>query len=235
MFSKKWRRYRKSKLRRNIKLNFYDSPLFTAVKYDQVEMFRFLVRKGADVNKINFGGLTPIHFAVMDGNEFLTNSLLYYGADPAKGGMNPYLYAFRAGDKEIANNLEIASPMLATATRLSPDIFKAIKEDNSAQLNKFIIKGFDLNLIDVLEGSPLHCAVEHNAINCVKLLIENGANINIRNIQKHETPIQIAIRKKHYEIYKYLLSLEKIDFSLRNKDIFFYNILNGIPFYFLNL
>ena len=182
-------------------------------------MFRVLVRRGADVNKVNHGGLTPIHFAVMDGNDFLTNSLLYYSADPTKGGMNPYLFAFRAGEKEIANNLEIAAPTLATATRLSPDIFKAIKVDDSAQLNKFIIKGFDLNLIDVLEGSPLHCAVEYNAINCVKLLVENGANINIRNIQRHETPIQIAIRKKHYEIYKYLLSLDKIDFTLRNKEI----------------
>lgn len=198
---------------------FYEGPLFSAVKYDRVEMFRVLVRKGADVNKVNLGGLTPIHFTVMDSNEFLTNSLLYYSADPAKGSMNPYLYAFRAGDKEIANNLEIAAPTLATTTKLSPDIFKAIKEDNVEKLNKFIIKGFDLNLIDVLEGSPLHCAVEHNAINCVKLLVDNGANINIRNIQRHETPIQIAIRKKNYDIYQYLIGLQGIDFSLRNKDI----------------
>ncbi|OHS93818.1 hypothetical protein TRFO_02337 [Tritrichomonas foetus] len=195
-----------------------EGPLFTAVKYDRVEMFRVLIRKGADVNKVNYGGLAPIHFSVMDSNEFLTDSLLYYGANPANGELNPYLYAFRAGDKTIANNLEIVAPTLATATKLSPEIFRVIKEDNVQALNKLIIKGFDLNLIDVLEGSPLHCATEHNSINCVKLLVENGANVNIRSIQRHETPLQIAIRKNYTELYDYFIGLN-VDLSLRNKDV----------------
>ena len=196
-----------------------EGPLFTAVKYDRVEMFRVLVRKGSDVNKINFGGLAPIHFAVMDGNEFLTDSLLYHGADPALGNLNPYTYAFRAGEKKIAYKLEIVSPMLAKATKLNPNIFKAIKEDNVEQLNKFIIKGFDINLIDVLEGSPLHCAVEHRSEKCMKLLIENEANLNIRSIQRHETPVQIAIRRNYDDIYNYLVGLN-VDLSLKNKEVF---------------
>lgn len=202
-------------------LIFYESPLFTAVKYNRVEMFRVLIRKGADVNKINLAGLTPIDFAVMDENSFLTDSLLYYGANPAHGTLNPYLYAFRAGEKEIANNIEIVAPTLATTTKLSPEIFQVIKEDNVAQLNKLLIKGFDVNIIDVLEGAPLHCAVEYNSIKCAILLVDNGANINIPTIQRNETPLLIAIRKNYVDIYYYLLGLPDIDLSLCNKDVLF--------------
>jgi hypothetical protein len=49
---------------------------FTAVKYNLVEMFRILERRGPNVNKLNLGGLTSIHFAVMDGNQFITETLL---------------------------------------------------------------------------------------------------------------------------------------------------------------
>lgn len=202
-------------------LVFYESPLFTAVKYNRVEMFRVLIRKGANVNKINLAGLTPIDFAVMDENSFLTDSLLYYGANPAHGTLNPYLYAFRAGEKEIANNIEIVAPTLATTTKLSPEIFQVIKEDNVAQLNKLLIKGFDVNIIDVLEGAPLHCAVEYNSIKCAILLVDNGANINIPTIQRNETPLLIAIRKNYVDIYYYLLGLPDIDLSLCNKDVLF--------------
>jgi ankyrin repeat protein len=194
-----------------------EGPIFTAVKYNRVEMFRVLVRRGAAIHQLNFGGLAPIHFAVMDGNVFLTDSLLYHGATPAKGELNPYLFAFRAGDREIANNIQISAPSLAVPTRLTPGVFAAIKANDTDTLARLIIKGFDVNLVDVLEGAPLHCAVESDALDCLKLLIDNGANINVRSIQRLETPLQIAIRKNNKRIYDYLLQFE-IDFTLRNKD-----------------
>ena len=194
-----------------------EGPLFTAVKYNRIEMFRVLVRKGANVNVVDFGGLCPIHFAVMDANEFLVESLLWHGADATKGDLNPYLYAFRAGESDVANDLQIAAPILATATKLPRGIFQVIKRDDSAALNRMLIKGFDVNLIDVLEGAPLHCAVEHHAMACMKLLIDNGANVNIRNIQRWETPIMVAIRTGNKDAYEYLLKYD-IDFTIRNKE-----------------
>jgi ankyrin repeat protein len=206
-----------------------EGPIFTAVKYNRIEMFRVLVRKGADVNKLNFGGLAPIHFAVMDGSLFFTDSLLWHGANPTKGELNPYLFAFRAGDSQIAHSIQIAAPSLAVPTQLHSGVFSVIKANDVPGLQRLIFKGFDLNLIDVLEGAPLHCAVEHDAFDCMKILIDNGANVNARTIQKLETPIQIAIRTKNDRIYHYLMQ-HKVDLSLRNKEgesALFYGIRSG--------
>lgn len=194
-----------------------EGPLFTAVKYNRVEMFRILIRKGANVNKANYDNLPPIHFAVLDNNEFLTDSLLYHGADPANGKFNPYLFAFNNESRDIAEHIQIASPVLAKATKLPTDIFSIIKGDEVSSLKKLITKGFDLNLIDVLEGSPLHCAVENGSFECVKLLVERGANINVRSIQRNETPLQIAIRRGNKEIYDYIRE-QPVDVNLRNKE-----------------
>jgi ankyrin repeat protein len=208
-----------------------EGPLFTAVKYNRVEMFRVLVRKGANVNQVNFGGLTSLHFAVLDANEFLSESLLWHGADPRLGELNPYLYAFRAGDSAIADRLQTVAPSLSTETRLTPGIFDAIKADDVEALDAFLTKGFEINLVDVLQGAPIHCAVEHGSFNCLKLLIANGADVNLRAIQRLETPIHIAIRKGNRQIYRYLLE-QNIDFSLKNKDgenAVFYGVRHGQP------
>ena len=206
-----------------------EGPLFTAVKYNRIEMFRVLVRKGANVNVVDFGGLCPIHFAVMDANEFLVESLLWHDADPTKGDLNPYMYAFRAGEAQVANDLQIAAPILATATKLPRGIFQVIKRDETASLNRMLIRGFDLNLIDVLEGSPLHSSIEHHAMGCMKMLIENGANVNIRDIQRMETPIMAAIRTGNKDAYKYLLE-QNPDFHFVDKDgenALFYAVRKG--------
>jgi ankyrin repeat protein len=206
-----------------------EGPIFTAVKYNRVEMFRVLVRRGAKINQLNFGGLAPIHFAVMDGNVFLTDSLLWHGAEPTKGELNPYLFAFRAGETAIANSIQISAPSLAIPTRLTPGVFSSIKANDVETLTRLIIKGFDVNLMDVLEGAPLHCAVENDALECLKLLIDNGANVNVRSIQRLETPLQVAIRKNNKRIYDYLVKLD-VDFASRNKEgenALFYAVRTG--------
>jgi ankyrin repeat protein len=165
----------------------------------------------------------------MDGSEFFTDSLLWHGADPTKGELNPYLFAFRAGNSKVADSIQITAPVLAVPTQLHSGAFSVIKANDVPGLQRLIVKGFDLNLVDVLEGAPLHFAVEHDAFECMKILIDNGANINARTIQKLETPIQIAIRIKNDRIYDYLMQ-RKVDMSLRNKEgesALFYGIRSG--------
>lgn len=44
---------------------------------------------------------------------------------------------------------------------------------------------------------------------CVQRLAERGANIELRNTKRH-TPIQEAYMRGHTEIYRYLLSVQKL-------------------------
>jgi hypothetical protein len=87
-------------------------------------------------------------------------------------------------------------------TRLRPRIFDAIRVDDVEALDVFITKGFELNLVDALPGAPIHCAVEHSAF---KLPQANGAHVNVRSIQRLETPIHIGGRTGHRQTYRYLL------------------------------
>jgi ankyrin repeat protein len=119
--------------------------------------------------------------------------------------------------------------VLAKATRLPNDIFSVIKRNDTAALNRLIFKGFDIDLVDVLEGAPIHCAVEHGSVECLKILIENGADLNCRSIQKSETPVQIAVRVRNRVIYDILTSHD-VDLTLRNKDgetALFYAVRNN--------
>ena len=79
-----------------------------------------------------------------------------------------------------------------------------------------LVKAFELQLKDkdVLEvqthhsrNTPLHIACIFNALEIVKFLIENSANVNASN-EKGETPIHISARKGFKKITEELLRRE---------------------------
>ncbi|EAX87406.1 ankyrin repeat protein, putative [Trichomonas vaginalis G3] len=196
-----------------------ETPIFQAVKANRIEMFRVLVRRGADVNHQNVSGFTPINFAVLASNKFMVEALLFYGATFPQGQFNPYMFAFKAGDDEIANIIQCESPNLAEETRLPPNLFQIIKANNMDELQALITKGFRLDLVDSLEGSPLHCACRADAIDCVKLLIESGADVNIIDIQNRETPFMTAINSQSEQSIRELLQNADADLvNVRNKE-----------------
>jgi len=95
---------------------------------------------------------------------------------------------------------------------------KFIKNDDVNGLGHELLKGIDINYMDVLEGAPIHCSIEHNSRKCFEYLIEQGANINSSTTQKNETPIHIAIRTNNNDIFEYLLELSNIDLTKKNND-----------------
>jgi len=69
-------------------------------------------------------------------------------------------------------------------------ILKIIKEKNVALLNP-IIKNYEINAVDENGISLLFHAIQYSNFDIVKILIENGAEINIRNVSKI-TPLMVA-------------------------------------------
>ena len=128
--------------------------LRNAIMNDRRETVEFLLTHGADPNKKNTVGSTPLHLAVSLNNINIVQLLLTRGADPNKKstvGFTPLHLAVNRNNKEIVQRL--------------------------------LDHGADPNIQNNYGATPLHLAAIHNTINMdiVQLLLDHDANLNIRN------------------------------------------------------
>jgi serine/threonine-protein phosphatase 6 regulatory ankyrin repeat subunit B len=82
----------------------------------------------------------------------------------------------------------------------------AAKNNNVEKVLKFINNGIDVNVTDDKNGwSALHYASAEGHDKVVKILLENGADVDIKNF-KGQTPLHIAAQRGNVNIVKILLS-----------------------------
>jgi len=130
--------------------------LIETIKNHQDEIIKYLVKNGADINKGNAKGVTPLMFAIMyypqkmDIVEFLLNHQASY-KNKDKSGNTPLTGAVGAG------RLEAVKILLK----------------HGADVNSTNGKGF----------TPLMLAVASNNANMFKLLLEKGADMNKKHPQ----------------------------------------------------
>ena len=94
-------------------------------------------------------------------------------------------------------------------------------------LNYLIGKGADLNFQDKIGYSALHFASQNNHVGITEILINNGAELNIKDVYGNP-PIWTAIfnAKENFSIVKMLL-VKDVDITSKNhygkspKDIWF--------------
>jgi ankyrin repeat protein len=129
------------------------TALHWAVRSDDVETVRLLVRAGADVKLNNRYGITPLFLAALNGNATLVDVLLKAGADPndtKPEGETVLMTAARAGN---------------------PDAVKLL-----------LSHGADVNAREQWLGeTALMLAAAENHPQAIEALIDGGANLNARS------------------------------------------------------
>lgn len=119
---------------------------------------------------------------IRDDNQNGVRGLLDQGMNPNRVGQRiPIFYALAKGRNEIA---------------------KMLINQPTFNVNQYSI-GFKAGF------APLHIAIDKNMADVVKLLLEKGANVNIRtNNMIHTTPLHLAVTNfpPNYEIIDLLLS-----------------------------
>lgn len=113
--------------------------------------------------------------------------------------------------------------LVANAWRLDKDaqpsrknLFEACTKEDVSDLETIIKSGADLNALDPQSGStPVGMAIVFNNLAAVKLLIENGADIN-KQSKDGSTPLHTAAFFCRREILEYLLE-QNPDPSIRNQ------------------
>ncbi len=157
--------------------------LHRAAEAGDIDLLKRLIAEGLDVNA-NFGMGTPLKYAAWGGHEDAVQFLLKQGAkvDAAEdGGRTPLRYAAWGSRKHNQASLAVAKELIK----------------NGADVNHGADNGF----------TPLHEAAMRGSKEITELLIENGAEVNIRissGSYKGKTPLDlaqntdvIAILRKH--------------------------------------
>jgi hypothetical protein len=163
-----------------LKLCFYDNvdinmpdhcgaPIYSAARGGHINIVRFLIENGANVNAKSYDGKTPLHGAAENMNKDIALLLLEKGADinaKERNGWTPLNQAIRNYHKDAAALL--------------------------------IEKGADVNVKDVNGMTPLHNAVVYSNKDAAALLIEKDVDVNaIDDIGK--TPLDRAVSGRQKE------------------------------------
>nr|WP_253309278.1 ankyrin repeat domain-containing protein [Rickettsia endosymbiont of Ceutorhynchus assimilis] len=204
---------------RNANVNTTDiyswTPLHWAAFEDRLEIARFLIKKGADINAADKGpyGKKPVHVAIENNSKDIIGFLLSKGVsinDTDKQGYTPLHYAAWRGRLEIAELLvdKGASINTADASTAGKKPIHVAAENNSKSIIEFLIsKGVNVDEADKNGWAPLHYAAKFDQLEVAKFLIEKGANINAADTSTiGEKPIHVAAENNSKNIIEFLIS-----------------------------
>ncbi|XP_058678455.1 ankyrin repeat and SOCS box protein 11 isoform X2 [Ammospiza nelsoni] len=147
---------------------------------------KVLLENGAQVNAATIDGVTPLFNACCGGSAACVSMLLEFGAKAQLGSHLP-----------------------------SP-IHEAAKRGHRECMETLLAHGVDIDQEDPQHGSPLYMACTYQRTECVKKLLELGANVNVG--KRLDTPLHAAARKSSVEIVVLLIDYGA-DPKCRNADL----------------
>jgi uncharacterized protein len=160
-----------------------DSPLTKAVKANDVQAVRVLVKSGTDVNVRSGDGSTPLLWAANNGSVEIARLLIANKAavDAANDfGITALLQASRVGDSAMVDLLlrSGANPNKAHPEGETP-LLAAARSGSVPAVRLLLTRGVDVNAAEKFQNTTaLMWAAAEGHIDVVDVLIEAGADVN---------------------------------------------------------
>ena len=166
------------------------TPLLEAVDWGHVEIVKELLKHGANPN---YHGNNSLHMASSSGNIEIVKELLKYGAKvdiTNESNKTPLHLAMENGHKDIFQELvQNGVGAWKIAWKITrPIIMETILGGTFSKEEKYLI----------------HSAIECNDEEMLDLLLKNGANTNLQDLQGM-TPLHLAIIAEHATMVQKLL------------------------------
>ncbi len=162
----------------NIITKYKESALRVLSNNGRFDVIKLLLSRGADEKQL---GWSNLHNAIAYGSisnleEVVTNNCDLEVVD--FWGRTPLLFSILVGDIEkTALLIEAGANVSAVGRCGKTPLSYATQKDDEIMLNWLVDHEFDLEQMDDFSSTPLMVAAEHNAIKCVRALINKGVNI----------------------------------------------------------
>jgi ankyrin repeat protein len=188
------------------------APLHAACSQGHYKVVKVMVSDfKAKINIQTKEGTTPLYFAAHTGRPKITELLIQLGADVNLGKKGGWLPLHGA----IYNDYDaVVAQLLASGARMDDGVDEikgyapihiaiASEHANIPVVKALLAKGCDINKQTANGATALHLAVFWASMPVVKLLVESGARLDIKN-NKDRRPHDLAAHYGHQEICAYL-------------------------------
>ncbi|XP_057299481.1 uncharacterized protein LOC130630100 [Hydractinia symbiolongicarpus] len=153
----------------------------------------------------------PLHKASKKNNQEILSMLINHGAlvnklEKDKDGYTPLYLAVHCGHLEnvkilVKNKAEVN---LQIKSKQDAPLHAAARNGHTDVLNYLLQQNADVNVMNT-EGTSLYTAVDSDQISCVKILLDNNADIN-KYVKQFSTPLCRSVAKKKKMITDLLLT-----------------------------
>jgi ankyrin repeat protein len=186
-------------------------PLMVGARSGNEAVVRVLVESGADVTAKSEGGSTALLFAAEKGYEAVVRLLVERGADvnaqtwDYEDGSAPLLEAAKGGYWEIVKFLVEKGADVKFCDRRG---LTALWFADDQEMTNFLIEhGADVNKRGKHGHTPLMLAAAEGNIGLAKLLLENGADVNLMsNSWDQTTALHSAAEKGQQTMARFLMA-----------------------------
>lgn len=147
--------------------------------------------------------------AVRSGDQQAVRSLLEQHADVTAtqtDGTTPLAWAVHQDDLEIADLLIRAGSTVNAANDygITP-LSLACVNRSTAMVEKLLQAAANPNISDPTGETPLMACARTGNVDAVKLMIAHGADVNLKETQREQTALMMAVAEKHAEVVRALV------------------------------
>jgi len=173
------------------------TPMHIAARHHQLEVVKYLLEKGADINSLVKRGYNAAYLAAVSGDMNMLNFLIQNQAD-----------------------FQLVSDKGLTL------MYAAAKGGNLEMIKALHLKGLAINTSSEQGKTPLHIASQKGHTDIVQFLLDNGADINARTHKRQWTALHYAQKKKQHKVIDLLIK-NNADTSLRDNKNRLYSEINS--------